>query len=121
MYDIQFYETAKGDCPFQTFLEGSDSRTKAKFIKLLDLLEEHGPNLKRPYADSLRDGIRELRVRISTNRYRALYFFMVDGRIVITHGLLKKSDEVPKKEIDRAIKYKNDFEAREMVRVLRPD
>ena len=31
-------------------------------IKFLDILAQYGPDLKRPYADMLREGIRELRV-----------------------------------------------------------
>lgn len=84
----------------------------AKFIKLLTLLQEHGPNLKRPYADALRDGIRELRLIFNRNQYRALYFFTDGRRIIITHGIIKKSDEVPGKEIDRAIRYRDDYDER---------
>lgn len=84
----------------------------AKFIKRLDLLRYQGPNLKRPYADSLRNGIRELRVRIGTDRYRALYFFTRGQYIIITHGILKTTRRVPPEEIDRALRCKKDLEAR---------
>ncbi|MBI3548232.1 MAG: type II toxin-antitoxin system RelE/ParE family toxin [Elusimicrobia bacterium] len=81
-------------------------------MKFLDLLASQGPNLKRPYADVLRDGIRELRVRLGSNQYRALYFFIVGKHIVITHGILKNEDKVPPGEIDRAVRCKIDFESR---------
>lgn len=104
--------TARGDCPFETFLEGSHPKVKAKFIKVLDLLRYQGPNLKRPYADFLRDGIRELRIRLGTNRYRALYFFIKGKNIIITHGILKNTNKVPPGEIDKALHYKKDLEDR---------
>jgi len=116
MWEILFYETIRGECPFRTFLDSSDAKVQAKFIKLLDLLEEHGPDLKRPYADLLRDGIRELRVRYGTKRYRALYFFVIDDRIVISHAIVKKSERVPPGEIERALRCREDFRRRQGAR-----
>lgn len=81
-------------------------------MRRLDLLQEHGPNLKRPYADILRDDIRELRVGFASSQYRAFYFFMAGAHIVITHGILKNMDKVPPGEIERAIRYKRDWEER---------
>ena len=109
MYRIFFYKTPRGDSPFEAFLEGHNDKVRAKFIKLLDVLREHGPNLKRPYADILLEGIRELRVGFGGNAYRALYFFFVDDSIVITHAFMKKTEKVPPEEIERALRYKNDF------------
>jgi hypothetical protein len=34
-----------------------------------------GPTLPRPYADLLKDGIHELRIRLSGDHIRMLYFF----------------------------------------------
>lgn len=112
MYRIAYYTTPRGDSPFKIFLEGHNDKVRAKFEKLVRLLEEHGPNLQRPYADFLRDGIRELRVSLGGNAYRALYFFIIGDLIVITHAFMKKTDAVPAGEIERALRYKNDYEIR---------
>ncbi len=112
MYSVKFYTTARGECPFEAFLDGAQPKVKAKFINLLSLLEEHGPGLKRPYADLLRDGIRELRVRSRHSRFRALYFFIMGRHIIITHGILKNMERVPWVEIERAISCRRDFEER---------
>lgn len=104
--------TARGECPFRAFLDGAQPKVKAKFINILDLLAFHGPDLKRPYADLLRDDIRELRIRLGTSRYRALYFFIMGKHIIITHGILKNTDRVPPEEINRALRCKRDFEER---------
>ena len=112
MYAIKYYVTTRGDCPFQSFLDAATAKVKAKFIKMLDLLAHHGPDLKRPYADLLRDDIRELRVRYGTSRYRAFYFFIMGKNIIITHGILKNTDHVPPDEINRALRRKRDFEDR---------
>lgn len=112
MYRIVFYRTRRGESPFEIFLEGHNDKVQAKFRKLLKVLERYGPDLKRPYADFLRDGIRELRVGFGGNAYRALYFFFVGDAIVITHAFMKKTNEVPAAEIERALRYKDDFDDR---------
>lgn len=113
MYRIVFYKKARGDSPFEMFLDGHNDKIRVKFKKLLQILKEHGPNLKRPYADVLRDGVRELRVGFGGNAYRALYFFFVRDTIVITHAFIKKTDAVPSEEIERTLRYRRDYEERE--------
>lgn len=85
-YEVVFYATHRGEAHFQTFLDSMTDKLRVKVMKLIDLLEEHGPNLKRPYADTLRDGIRELRCQ--------------------------QGHKVPPSEIERSISYKRDFEER---------
>lgn len=75
----------------------------------IELLEEKGPFLERPYADLLEDGIYELRVRFSKGRYRIFYFFWNGNKIVLTHGITKKTRIVPSTEIERAKRYREDW------------
>lgn len=112
MYRIVYYKTPRGESPFEIFLEGHNDKVQTKFGKILNSLRAHGPNLQRPYADFLRDGIRELRVGFGGNAYRALYFFCIGDLVVITHAFMKKTDAVPPGEIERALRYKADFEDR---------
>ncbi len=60
-------------------------------------------------ADVLRGGIRELRVVFGGDQFRALYFFWDGDQIIVTHGIIKKSDKVPPAEIERAIRYRADY------------
>ena len=110
MYTIKFFEKSNGECPFQMFLNGRNKKTEASFFKLLDILIVQGTNLKQPYSNPLRDGIRELRIKYASYQYHALYFwFHRSNTYVITHGIITQSDVVPDVEIDRAIKYRNEF------------
>ncbi len=112
MYSIKFYTDKDGRCPFQLFLESLQPKVRAKIIKFMDILAEYGPNLKRPYADMLRDDIRELRVQFGSNKYRGLYFFIQNNHIIMTHGILKNTSAVPVEEIEKAIRYKKELENR---------
>ncbi|MEI7482579.1 MAG: type II toxin-antitoxin system RelE/ParE family toxin [Elusimicrobiota bacterium] len=105
MYYIEFYQTPCADCPASNFLAGLQVKVRAKTAKWLQLLQEEGPDLKRPYADMLRDGIRELRISFGHVEVRLLYF--IEGKtIVLTNGFLKKTQQTPALEIERAKRYR---------------
>ena len=72
---VVWYEAGDGACPIAEFLDGLTQDERAKALAAIDLLEEEGPNLRRPHADFLKNGIYELRIRVSKVRYRVLYFF----------------------------------------------
>lgn len=78
-------------------------------MRFLSLLEEHGPTLPRPYADLLYDGIHELRLTLSGNQARVLYFFCYRKFIILYYGFLKNTQRVPDKFIRKVAAYRNDF------------
>lgn len=110
MYKVIFYKTSRDQEPVAKYLKTLDIKARAKFYKILTLLENLGPSLKRPYADLLKNKIYELRIRHGSNQYRTLYFFFEKDYIVITHGFTKKTNKVPEVEIKRAQAYRQDFE-----------
>ena len=109
LYKIIFYTTRREQCPVREFLDALEDRVIAKILAYIKLLRQEGPNLRRPYADIVQGKIRELRIRFGTSQYRILYFFFVGDRIVLTHGFLKKTREVPQSEIERAERYMADL------------
>ena len=113
MYKVIYYQNTKGESPVEEFIGSFPVKTRAKILKWLELLEENGPDLPRPYSDSLRDKIRELRVSEGKLAIRLLYFFWKDKIIVVTNGLVKKANSVTEREIEKAITYMNDFIIRE--------
>ena len=50
-------------------------------------------------------GIFELRAKVGTDISRVLYFFYYEGRIVLTHGFIKKTQRTPAGEIEKAKKF----------------
>ena len=54
-------------------------------------------------------GIFELRAKVGTDISRVLYFFYYEGRIVLTHGFIKKTQRTPASEIEKAKKYRRDY------------
>ena len=82
---------------------------KAKMFHLVDMLENYGNELREPYSKHLGDGIFELRCKLGTDITRVLYFFYYEGRIVLTHGFIKKTQRTPAGEIEKAKKYRRDY------------
>ena len=108
MYAIIFYKTLRGEEPARLFIDELHNNVKAKVDRWLKKLEEHGPGLPRPFSDVLRDKIRELRVSHGRLEVRLLFFFC-RKYIILTHGFLKKTEQTPAAEIERAVRYMNDF------------
>ena len=75
----------------------------------IKLLEEKGTALRMPYSEHLKDGIFELRAKVGTDISRVLYFFYYEGRIILTHGFIKKTQKTPPSEIEKAKRYRKDF------------
>ena len=108
-YDVEFYTTADGECPTEDFLDKLSPSNELPFVdRMIRLLEQYGNELKRPHVDILRDHIWELRIR-TKRQIRLLYFFFSRNRIIITHGFIKKDKKVGDVEIERAIRYREDY------------
>lgn len=82
----------------------------AKCAAGIERLRVLGHELRRPAADTLRDGIHELRLRSGRVHYRILYFFHGRNVAVLAHGLTKEG-VVPEQDIARALRRKREFEA----------
>ncbi len=108
-FQVEFYETKDGRIPVQEFLDSLDPKMNAKMIGLMEILEEKGFSLREPYSAPLEDGIFELRAVQGSNISRALFFFYIEGRIIITHGFIKKTQKTPRAQIELARKYRSDF------------
>jgi phage-related protein len=111
-YEIEFYKDNRSIEPAKNFLLSIPKKAQAKFFFLIDLLKENGPELKRPYADILKNGIYELRVEFQKSQYRILFFFIIGKYIYLSHGFIKKQWKVPNKEIVKAKNHKEILEKR---------
>ncbi len=109
MITVEFYETGKGEVPVIQFLQSLDTKFKVKVYAVIKLLAEFGNQLREPYSKSIGNGIFELRIQSGGGGARCLYFFYVDNRAVITHGFMKKTKKTPRREIERAERYREDY------------
>ena len=93
----------------KTSLNACQDNQRGKVVAWIEKLQEKGAILPRPYADLLRDGIHELRIKVTGSQVRILYFFCFKNYIILTHVFNKSTKKVPEKEIKKAIKIPADF------------
>ncbi len=108
-FEVEFYETARGEQPAKDFLLTLDKKMRAKMANMISLLQDNGYELREPYSKHLSEGIFELRAKVGSDNTRVLYFFYADRHIILTNGFIKKTQKTPSKEIDRAKKYRADY------------
>ena len=112
LFEVEFYEKSDGTYPAEEFILSQDIKMQTKLFRLLELLELKGNELREPYSKSLSDGIFEIRAIQGNNITRVLYFFVVDKKIILTNGFVKKTQKTPENEIVLAKKYRKDYELR---------
>ncbi len=113
-FEVIFYDKPDGTEPAKDFIISLPEAMNAKFLKILEILQKRGYNLREPFSKPLKDGIFELRAQVGNDISRVLYFFYVGKKVILTNGFIKKTQKTPQKEIDLALKYKNDYLKRVM-------
>ena len=111
-WQVHYYSKKNGSIPVKEYIDNLSLRERAKVMAFIGILEDRGPNLPRPYADLLDDGIHELRIKLTGTQTRILYFFCYQNIIVLTNAFDKHTEEIPMDKIKRAKESRTDFLAR---------
>ena len=106
---VEFFEKSDGTYPAEEFILSQDLKMKSRLYRTLAVLETDGNNIREPYSKFLGDGIYEVRVQQGNNIARVLYFFVVNRKIILTNGFIKKSQKTPKSEINKAKKFRSEY------------
>ena len=112
LFEIESYRLENGKSPVEDFIRSLDKKMQAKALAAIDILSEYGNELREPYSKSMGEGLFELRIKFSSDISRIFYFFVVNNKIILTNGFVKKTVKTPKAEIELARKYKKDYERR---------
>ncbi|MBL0731398.1 MAG: type II toxin-antitoxin system RelE/ParE family toxin [Desulfosarcina sp.] len=110
MRKIIFYQLENGKSPITDFLDSLTEKQVEKVFFVFDLIEIIDI-VPRKFFKKLNstDDIWEVRVRHANNIFRLLGFFDDDELIVLNHAFIKKTQKVPKKEIEIAEQRKKDY------------
>ena len=107
-----YYADERNNRPVEEFINHLEYKVKAKVLARIEFLEERWQELRRPYVDTLEEGLCELRVIFSGNQVRVIYAYMFKDYIVLLHGITKKTKEVPRDDILKAKNRMHDFQIR---------
>ena len=115
-WQVEYYKKKNGSIPVVDFLLSLNPKMRAKAFSEIELLERHCTSLREPYVKPIvgnkYKGLFELRVKFSSDISRIFYFTFKNNTFVLLHGFNKKTDKTPTSELDRAMKYKEDYERR---------
>ena len=81
----------------EKFIESLETKTIAKTLRTIDLLEKFGNRLAMPHSKKMSGSLFELRVR-GQQEIRIFYCFHKNA-IHLLHGFIKKSQKIPNKEL----------------------
>jgi phage-related protein len=111
-WTIEYYQSVNGKHPVEEFIDSLEKKSQARIARTIDLLGEFGIDLGMPYARYLEKQLWELRVRLGRNRYRIIYFLPVGTTFILLHGFSKKTDVVPKADLETAKNRRDDYLSR---------
>ena len=117
MYEIEFFEDANGYSEIVAYIKDLERRSRSskegrvnynKIIAYLDLLQEYGVMIGDPVTKHIEGSIWALRPL----RNRFLYAYFEEGTFVILHHFIKKTQQTPRRELERAKRNLEIYRAR---------
>ena len=103
-----FYKTDLGNEPVREWLL-SFSKKDRTLIGTDIMTVEFGWPIGMPVCKPLGHGLYEVRTQLD-NRIARVLFSVIDERIVLLHGFIKKTQKTPKADKDLALKRKKETE-----------
>jgi hypothetical protein len=108
--EYEFWESSDHKCPIKEFLkevQKRDSKAIGRIFKILDLLSTNGLPfmMEARYADKFKFksiDIYEIRISFNKTQYRLLGG-IVNSKLCLNHGFIKKSQKTKKSDLDCAI------------------
>lgn len=95
---------------FEDFFKEQPRKVQDKIIKILDILEnvERVPITYLKYIEGT-NGLFEVRVQLGSNIFRIFCCFDGNKLVVLFTGFQKKTQKIPAKEIEHAVKIMTDY------------
>src|SRR3972149_552439 len=84
------------------FIGKLEKPTQAKILRSIELIEQYGRNLGMPHVRKVTTRLYELRIR-GRQEIRIFYFFHKENAFLV-HGIIKKTQKIPKREVETAMK-----------------
>lgn len=96
---------------FHDFICKLNEKVQQKVFWTIDLIEELEfiPETYLKYIENT-NGLYEVRVQQGGNIFRIFAFFDEGKLILLANGFQKKTQKTPQKEIEKALKIKNEYE-----------
>jgi phage-related protein len=107
---VVFYRTRGGSEVVRDWLRAMDEKERNAIGLDLMRIQFRWP-VGMPLCRSVGDGLWEIRTNLPSNRIARVLFCVLQERIVILNGFIKKTQKTPVEELALARKRKKEFEA----------
>ncbi|GHP13383.1 hypothetical protein YK48G_08080 [Lentilactobacillus fungorum] len=108
---FEAYIRPNGHNEFREFLASLPDKDARKVLYTLDAISEVGIQdaAKMKWVKRLSHKLFEVRSKVGSNIQRVIYFHVVDGRYIITHGFTKKTPKTPPAQIQHGEQIRQEF------------
>lgn len=101
-WQIVFYMDEEGAEPVKDFILRQPDGAVAEILHVFKLLRQFNITLGMPYVRKIdRSGIRELRIKHSSDIYRIFFFAHTGQKFILLHAIVKKENKIS--EVDRSL------------------
>jgi phage-related protein len=112
-YEVELYEKLDGETPVLDFIVSLNPKQQAKIYREIELLKKFGNELYFPHTRKMEgkkyNSLWELRIKFSSDSFRIFYFMYYQDKSILLHGVRKKTDKTPSKELDIALNRMKDY------------
>ena len=110
---VEFYIDSDGNEPVKDFILAQSKDSIAEIIHVFKLLREFNTGLGMPYVKKIdKSGLRELRIKHSSNIYRIFFFAYIGQKFVLLHAIMKKQDTTPEGDKKLALERMQEYMSR---------
>lgn len=104
-----FYRSTSGNEPVREWLLGLGKEDRKAVGADIQTVEFGWP-VGMPVCRPMKDGLYEVRTNLDDGRISRVLFCFHNGKMVLLHGFIKKSQQTPKPDLDLAKKRKKEVE-----------
>ena len=95
---------------FERFIKTLLPNELLKLNYIISLLETED-RIPIKFIKLIRDGLYEIRMEFNSKIFRVFFIFDEDKIVVLFNGFQKKTEKIPQREINKAIKIRNEYYA----------
>ena len=111
-YLVEFYVRENGKMPVDEFLRSLTLKQREKIARAIDLLCKYGSELHFPDVDMISgkkyQGLWELRIEFASDSFRIFYYVTIKKTAILLHGIVKKQQKTPLRDLETALNRMKD-------------
>jgi len=105
---VNFFLSESGNEPVREWLKDMEKEDKKQIGEDIMLVQFRWP-LGMPLVRKMETDLWEVRSKLTNGNITRVFFTVKNGEMTLLHGIIKKSQKTPKKDIDLARSRKNQW------------